>query len=183
MATAVSDVPRIQGTPVRLTRDDITLLEVDAFVFYASHDLTLGAGYGTAISGRGGPQVQRELAELGPVETCDVVVTTAGKLPAEFIIHAVGPRFKEPDIEDKLSRTMANVLEQAESLGVRRLAFPPMGAGYYGIPAPLCARVMRESLSAHLAGETGIEEVTISVLDTSQYRAFESALEGEEGTP
>ena len=55
-----------------------------------------------------------------------------------------------------------------------------MGAGYYGIPAPLCARVMVEALSAHLAAGSGIEEVIISVLDTPQYKAFESALAGEE---
>lgn len=177
MAIAVSGASQLHGSTVRLTRDDITLLEVDAFVFYASHDLKLGAGYGTAISVRGGPTIQRELDELGSLETCEAVVTAAGELPADWIIHAVGPRFQEPDIEPKLHRTMAAVLEQAEARGVRRIAFPPMGAGYYGIPPDLCARVMLESLEEHLSRGSGISEVLVSVLDAAQQRAFESALD------
>lgn len=177
MATAVMEARRIHGTPVRIARADITLLEVDAFVFYASHDLVLGAGYGTAISTRGGREIQEALKELGPVETCAVVVTGAGKLPASHIIHAVGPRFKEPELEGKLRRTMDRVLEQARSLEVRTLALPPMGAGYYGIPPTLCARVMLASLAEHLAGDTTLEDVTIAVLDASQAEAFEAELD------
>lgn len=181
MATAVSEVPRIHGTTVRVVRADITLLEVDAFVFYASPDLVLGAGYGTAISARGGPTIQRTLNELGPVGTCDVVVTGAGNLPAAHIIHAVGPRFKEPDLEGKLRRTMDRVLEQTRALEVRTLAFPPMGAGYYGIPPALCARVMLESLMRHLAGDTTLKDVTIAVLDAQQEEAFDAELNRTHG--
>lgn len=183
MATAVSAVSRIHGSTVRVTRSDITLLEVDAFVFYASHDLALGAGYGTAIATRGGAEIQRALRELAPVATCDVVVTGAGKLPASHIIHAVGPRFREPDLEGKLRRTMENVLARVSELGVRSVAFPPMGAGYYGIPAGVCAEVMLESLARHLSGGSPVEEVVIAVLDANQEAAFEAALELVTGRP
>ena len=181
MATAVSAGTKIRGSTVRLTRDDITLLDVDAFVYYASHDLMLGAGHGTAIATRAGASVQREVKELAPLETCDVVVSEAGKLPATHIIHAVGPRFKEPDIEAKLRRTMANVLDEAERLGARTLAFPLMGAGYYGIPPALSARVMLESLAAHAYMAVGLEEVTVCVLDANQYQAVEAAMDAMSG--
>jgi O-acetyl-ADP-ribose deacetylase (regulator of RNase III) len=183
MVTAAFEGTRLHDATVRLTRDDITLLDVDAFVFYASHDLVLGTGYGTAISARGGPTIQKELQPLAPLETGQVVATGAGDLTAKHILHAVGPRFQEPELEEKLLRTMVNTLALAESLGVRRLAFPPMGAGFYGIPPELCARVMLESLERHLAGETRIEDVIVCVLDARQYQSFGAALDRVAGNP
>ncbi|MHC4470081.1 MAG: macro domain-containing protein, partial [Planctomycetota bacterium] len=108
----------VESTPLELVRGDVTLLEVDAFVFYATHDLKLGSGFGGAIAVRGGPSIQEELDELGPLETCEAVVSAAGELKAKHIIHAVGPRFEEPGVEDKLRRTMRNVLALADEKGV-----------------------------------------------------------------
>lgn len=175
--TAV-DKKQINRSVVRLIKDDITELDVDAFVFYADPSLALGSGVGTAITVRGGPSVQKELDELGPIETTEAVVSAAGKLKADFIIHAVGPRFREEDIENKLRSTMVNSLARAEEKGAKRIAFPAMGAGYYGIPAGVSARVMLEVLETHLSGETGLEEVIICVLDTPQFDAFLARLSG-----
>jgi O-acetyl-ADP-ribose deacetylase (regulator of RNase III) len=71
---------------------------------------------------------------------------------------------------------MENCLLKAEEKGIKALAFPAMGAGYYGIPAPVSATVMLAALENHLRGETGLEEVTICVLDTPQFKAFEAAM-------
>ena len=181
MEAAVAAHPElvINQTVVRLVREDITELEVDAVVFYAQPDLALGSGFGGAIGVRGGASIQKELNELvgeGPIATCEAVVSGAGKLNAEFIIHAVGPRFREDDIEGKLLETMKNVLQRAEEKGVVSLAFPAMGAGYYGIPAPVSGKVMFEALKGHLSGETGIRDVRICLLDAPQFKAFESAM-------
>jgi len=164
---------RVNKSTVRLTVGDITLLDVDAFVFYASHDLKLGTGYGTAISGRGGPSIQKELEGLGPLATCEVVVTGAGELRAKHIVHAVGPRFQEEDTNGKLARTVRKCLETADERGLRTLAMPAMGAGFYGVPLADCARVMVETIFEHLEGETGIAEVILCVLDSREYAAFE----------
>jgi O-acetyl-ADP-ribose deacetylase (regulator of RNase III) len=172
MPNAVSEGTQVNRTLVRLTRDDIADIEVDAFIFYADPDLKLGSGFGTAISVRGGPTVQKELDELAPVAPCEAVVSGAGNLKAQYIIHAVGPRFQEEDIEGKLRTTMRNSLRRAEEKGVQRVAFPAMGAGYYGAPRDLCARVMLDVIKNHLEGETGIQELTICVLDTPQHDAF-----------
>ena len=178
MSELVSEGTRINRSVVRLEKTDITDIEVDAFVFYAQHDLTLGAGFGTAISVRGGATVQKELEELAPLATCEAVVSGAGNLKADHIIHAVGPRFQEENIEGKLRTTMLNVLKRAEEKGIKRIAFPAMGAGYYGIVPGLCARVMLEVIKEHLAGDTAIKELVIGVLDTPQYDAFQAALAG-----
>ena len=98
-------------------------------------------------------------------------------LPLTFYnIHAVGPKFQEEDTEVKLRTTMRNTLSRAEEKKIKRLALPAMGAGYYGIPPELCARVMLEELERHLEGGAGLEEVIICVLDTPQYTAFRGQL-------
>jgi O-acetyl-ADP-ribose deacetylase (regulator of RNase III) len=176
MPQAVSERTQINRSGVRLIKDDITDLEVDAFVFYAQPDLSLGSGFGTAISVRGGPTIQKELEELAPVATGEAVVSAAGNLKAKYIVHAVGPRFQEEDMEGKLRTTISNSLKRAEEKGIKRIALPAMGAGYYGIVVDLCSRVMLEVIKSHLEGETGIEEVVICVLDTRQYKSFKAAL-------
>ena len=142
----------------------------------AEPDLALGSGFGTAISVRGGPTIQKQLAELAPVPSGEAVVTDAGNLKAQHIIHAVGPRFQEVDTDSKLQVTVRSCLKRAEEKQIKRLALPAMGAGYYGIPPELCARVMLEVISSHLQGDTGIAEVIIAVLDTRQQDCFQAAI-------
>lgn len=177
MSQAIADGIRVNNTVVRLLKEDITDIEIDAFVFYAQHDLQVGAGFGTAISSRGGPSVQKELDELAPLSTCDVVVTGAGNMKAKNIIHAVGPRFQEDGIESKLRTTMVNTLKAAEEKGIDRVAFPAMGAGYYGILPDVSARVMTDVLKEHLSGDSCIKEVLICVLDTPQFNSFKAPVE------
>jgi O-acetyl-ADP-ribose deacetylase (regulator of RNase III) len=176
MAHAILEETTVGRGVIRLLKGDITDLDVDAFVFYARPDLALGSGFGTAITMRGGPTVQQELAGLGPLAVGDAVITRAGNLRATWIIHAVGPRFQEPDTEAKLRATVRRALEVAEEKGIARLALPAMGAGYYGIPNDLCARVMLEAVRAHLATPSCITEVVVCVLDTPQFTAFEEGL-------
>ena len=176
MPEATSEGISINRSSVRLTREDVTDIEVDAFVYYAQNNLAIGSGFGTAITVRGGPAVQKELEELAPVETGEAVVSAAGNLKAQYIIHAVGPKFREEDTEGKLRTTVQNTLKRADEKGVRRIAFPAMGAGYYGIPPEVSARVMLETFKSYLQGETGIEELIICVLDTPQQKAFQAQL-------
>ncbi len=176
MPEAVSAGAQIGRSQVRLIKADITDLEVHAFVFHAQPDLALGSGFGTAISVRGGPTVQKELEGQGPLASGEVIVSGAGNLKAQHIIHAVGPRFQEEDTEGKLRTTVLNSLRRAEEKGIRTIAFPAMGAGYYGVAPDLCAQVMLEVIKDHLEGDTGIEDVIVCVLDTRQYDAFEARL-------
>src|SRR4030066_1051833 len=130
---------KIKENRIRIVKDDITTLEVDAFVYYASPDLQLGSGYGGAISMRGGPAIQDELKKFGTVETGAAVTTAGGELQAKYLVHAVGPRFQEADTEGKLKTATLNALRQAESKGVERLPFPPMGTGFLRHPPPVRA--------------------------------------------
>jgi O-acetyl-ADP-ribose deacetylase (regulator of RNase III) len=167
---------KLGRSTVRVAKEDVTTIDVDAFVFYASHDLKLGTGFGGAVSVRGGPSIQKELDAIGGLETTRSVATGAGELNARLIIHAVGPRFQEQDTEAKLRETMRSALAVAEEQGVSTLAFPPMGCGFYGVPMDLSARVMFDELRRHLEGETGLREVTVCVIDNREYKPFADRL-------
>ncbi|MHC4796669.1 MAG: macro domain-containing protein [Planctomycetota bacterium] len=173
MVETVPESKQINQGVVRLVKGDITDLDVEAFVFYAQPDLALGSGFGTAISVRGGPTIQKELEELGPVATGEAVITAAGNLKANFIVHAVGPRFQEEDTENKLRTTMVNVLKQADAKGIKRIAFPAMGYGFYGIPLNVSAKITMQAAIEHLQGQTGIEEIIVCLMDNQEYKLFQ----------
>lgn len=169
----------MKESKLRLEKADLTAMDIESIVFYARHDLILGSGFGTAISVRGGLSIQEELKTLGTLATGEAVVTQAGGLKAKYIIHAVGPRFQEADIDAKLRTTMSNALRAADEKKINSIAFPPMGTGFYGIPLDLCARVMIEEINNHLSGTTSLKEVVICVMDNREHKAFQSFMEGK----
>ena len=156
---------------LRLVQGDLTAMAVDAIVFYAREDLELGSGYGTAIQSRAGAAVKEALKKIGRVAMSQAVITTAGGLKAGHIIHAVGPKFQEADTERKLRETMLAALRLADAEKVKTLAFPAMGAGFYGVPLEICARVMTETIRG-FAGNS-LEEITICAVDRRELKAFE----------
>lgn len=166
----------IKDSTIRLLKADITDLDIQSFVFYARHDLALGSGHGTAISVRGGPAVSAELKKLGSLETTQAVVTGAGEMKAQYIIHAVGPRFQEENIEGKLRTTMLNIFSLAEEKGITSIAFPPMGTGFYGVPRDLSARIMLETMQEYCAGGGKITDMVICLVDSRDYEAFQKQL-------
>jgi O-acetyl-ADP-ribose deacetylase len=162
---------------IRLEHGDLTAMAVDAFVFYAREDLALGTGYGTAIQMRGGVAIKKELEKIGRVQMGEATITGAGALNAKHIIHACGPKFQEPELEKKLDQCMKSALRVAKDNAIKTLAFPPMGAGFYGVPLDLSAKVMFDNIKAHLEGETSIEKVIVVVVDYRDYVPFKARLD------
>lgn len=162
---------------MRLVRGDITSMEVEAFVHDITSDVKLGAGFGSAIQQRGGVVIQKELDEVGHLPVGEAVVTQAGILKAEYIIHANGPKFREEQEEEKLRRTVRSVLARAEERGVKVLAIPPFGTGLYQVPVDLCARVMVGEVGAHLQNSSTIREVVFVVQDTRDYGPFAASIQ------
>ncbi len=170
-------VSKLHGKLIRLEKGDLTALPVDALVFYAREDLELGTGFGTAIQARGGAAIKEQLSKIGRIGMGEAVMTTAGSMQARNIVHACGPKFQEPDREPKLRKTMRAALDAAASAGLASIAFPPMGAGFYGVPLDLCTRVMLEEISRFLAKASSVSEVIICALDMREFRAFQPRLE------
>jgi O-acetyl-ADP-ribose deacetylase (regulator of RNase III) len=167
----------VNNRVIKVMVGDITELDLDCFVFYAQPDLKLGAGFGGAISVRGGPTIQEELDKLAPVGPNESVITGAGDLKANFIIHTNGPRFQEENLEDKLATTMLNALRLADEKGIRGIAFPAMGAGFYVVPLETSARVSIGAAREYLQGNTGLEEIVFCVIDNREYKPFEKVLQ------
>ncbi len=160
------------NTVVTLLKDDLTAMDIEAIVFYAQEDLALGSGYGGAIAVRGGPTIQEELKELAPVGTTEAMVSKAGELKAAYIIHAVGPKFLEEGWPEKLRITILNSLKAADQKGITRVAFPPMGTGFYGVPLDDCAQIMLECFEEYLSKQSGLTEVIVCANDNRELNAF-----------
>ena len=177
MPEAVSEARQIKESTIRIVRGDITDLEIDAFVFYAREDLEIGSGYGTAIQSRGGASIKKELEEIGSIKMGEAVITGAGNMNVAHIIHACGPKFQEADLERKLRECMESSLRVANKAGLKTIAYPPMGAGFYGVPLDLSANVMFDCFKSFLRNETSLEEVIICVIDYRDYVPFSKKLE------
>jgi O-acetyl-ADP-ribose deacetylase (regulator of RNase III) len=167
----------INQSTLKLVKGDITDMEVEAFVYYAQSDLKLGAGFGNAIAMRGGPSVQKALDEVGSLELGESVITEAGNMKASYIIHAVGPKFMEAETPAKLKKTILNALNEAEKKGIKKVAFPPMGTGFYCVPLPMSAEVMIDTIKEYFTNHTEIDEVIICPLDNRESRPFIKKLE------
>jgi O-acetyl-ADP-ribose deacetylase (regulator of RNase III) len=168
---------KIGNGVVKVMKGDITDMGLEAFVYDIMEDAKLGTGYGTAIMARAGKKVQDELDAIGSCPKGEAIVTSAGRMESKHIIHVNGPKFHEPDVEGKLVSAVRSALERAEEAGVKQLAFPPIGTGFYQVDLGLCSRVMVETVAEHLEGQTGLLEVVFVGLDTREYEPLKKMVE------
>ncbi len=128
---------------IELVVGDLTKQEVDALVNAANESLLGGGGVDGAIHESGGPEILRESGRLGGCATGDAKATTAGQLPARWVIHAVGPVWRGGDRDETalLESAHRRALEIARELGARTVAFPAISCGAFGYPPELAAAV------------------------------------------
>jgi O-acetyl-ADP-ribose deacetylase (regulator of RNase III) len=122
---------------------DLTQQQVDAIVNAANESLLGGGGVDGAIHRAGGPEILAESRTLGGCATGDAKPTTAGQLPARWVIHAVGPVWRGGGQREaeQLASAHRRALEIARDLGARTVAFPAISCGIYGYPPELAAPV------------------------------------------
>ena len=176
--TALHTHTRPDGRVVRVVRGDITEEDVDAIVNAANERLAHGGGVAGAISRRGGPEVQREsdawVSEHGPVPTGGAAITSAGRLKARYVIHAVGPVWGQGDEEPLLARAVASALSLADERGLASVSLPAISTGIFGFPKPLGARVILRSVIDFLDShpETPLREVRLCNIDAETCELF-----------
>ena len=162
---------------VEVLDTDITGLEVDAIANAANTRLLHGGGVAGAISRAGGPAVDAESSEKAPIALGEAVETTAGEMPARWVIHAATMRLGGPTSEDVIRRATASTLRLADELGAKSLALVAFGTGVGGFPLAEAAQIEVEEVRRHLAAGSGLERVVFAVHGDTAREAFEAALD------
>ena len=152
---------------------DVTQLEVDAIASAANTQLMHGGGVAGAISRAGGAAVQRESDERAPIGLGEAVETTAGDMPARWVIHAATMELGGPTSAEIIERATASTLAKAEELGCSSLALVAFGTGVGGFPLDEAARLMVGVASEH---EGELEQIVFAVHGEDAERAFSEAL-------
>jgi O-acetyl-ADP-ribose deacetylase len=165
---------------IEAVQGDITEQAVDAIVNAANSSLLGGGGVDGAIHRRGGPAIVAECrsvrAERYPdgLPTGQAVATTAGDLPARWVIHTVGPVYSaSEDRSALLAACHTESLRVAEEIGAASVAFPAISTGVFGYPVESAART---AVAAVRAAETQIELVRFVLFDDETHRAFAAAV-------
>lgn len=154
---------------------DVTRLEVDAITNAANTQLKHGGGVAAAISRAGGPAVQRESGEKAPIGLGDAVETTAGDMPARYVIHAATMELGGPTSAEIIARATESTLTKADDLGCRSLALVAFGTGVGGFPLDEAARLMVDAVRGHQP--RSLERVVFAVHGDEAERAFRDAVD------
>ena len=152
---------------------DVTKLDVDAIANAANTDLAHGGGVAAAISSAGGPDVQRESNEKAPIGLGEAVETTAGRMPAKWVIHAAPRELGGPTSAEVIEQATRSTLDKADELGCRSLALVAFGAGVGRFPLSDVAEIMVGAARDH-SGE--LERVVFAVRGDEAEQAFSAAL-------
>lgn len=140
----------VPGKILKIIQGDITEEKVDAIVNAANSYLKHGGGVAGAIVRKGGQIIQEESDRIGFVSTGKAVLTGAGKLPAKYIIHAVGPRWGEGDEDSKLESAVKNSLLLAEDNQFFSISLPAISSGIFGFPKDRCAKIILKSIREYI---------------------------------
>lgn len=153
---------------------DIAAVPADALANAANDGLWMGAGVAGALKRAGGEEIEREAMALGPIPLGSAVATTAGRLPARWVVHgAVMGQDLRTDA-DLVRRTTRSCLGLADELECRSLALPAFGTGVGGFAVAECARIMVDE--SRRFEPRSLERVIFAVYGAEAYDAFSSAL-------
>ena len=159
---------------LEVQRADVTRLEVDAIANAANTDLKHGGGVAKAISDAGGPDVQRESDEKAPIGLGEAVETTAGDMPARYVIHAATMELGGPTSAEIIESVTRSTLAKAEELGCGSLALVAFGAGVGGFAMDEAARIMVGAAREHSG--SSLERMVFAVHGEDAERAFREAI-------
>jgi len=166
---------------ITLHKGDITAVEAEAIVNAANTALWMGAGVAGAIKRAGGQEIEDEAVRRGPIPVGEAVVTGAGRLKARFVIHAAVMGTDLATDADKIRSATQNSLLRAKELTLRSIAFPALGTGVGSFSYSRAAEIMINTVSEHLARESGLEEVLFVLYSDEAYKAFEEELGKRDG--
>jgi O-acetyl-ADP-ribose deacetylase (regulator of RNase III) len=170
---------KVGTSTLGLVEGDITRQDTDAVVNAANAALRPGGGVDGAIHRAGGPAIEAECRSLGGCPPGEARVTTGGNLKAKYVIHTVGPVYKdgrhgEPEL---LASCYRESLKLASALGIKSLAFPSISTGVYGYPMEDAARIAVKTVADYLARHPQIERVRLVLFGRAAYEVYARVLQ------
>jgi len=160
---------------LEIQKGDITKVHADAIVNAANSSLLGGGGVDGAVHRAGGPEILEDcrkiVARQGGCKTGEAVITGAGRLPARYVIHTVGPVWNggSKNEREKLASCYRNSLALAVEHGCRTVAFPNISTGVYRFPKEDAAEIAVHAVRTFLAGRTDIDKVIFVCFDEENY--------------
>jgi O-acetyl-ADP-ribose deacetylase (regulator of RNase III) len=175
---------RLGQSTLELVAGDITQQDTEVIVNAANSRLVPGGGVDGAIHRAGGPAIEAEARQLGGCPTGEARITTAGNLKARYVIHTVGPVYKdgvhrEPEL---LASCYRESLKLASAKGLKTVAFPSISTGVYGYPLADAAKVALTTVKDYLTQHPEIERVRFVLFGQPAFEAFAKVLK-ELGPP
>ncbi|MBV9249222.1 MAG: O-acetyl-ADP-ribose deacetylase [Acetobacteraceae bacterium] len=165
---------------IEVRQADITTLKVDAIVNAANQSLLGGGGVDGAVHRAAGPELLAECRTLGGCPTGQARITRGYRLPARFVIHAVGPRYRDGKHGEAelLASAYRESLKLAVANGVATIAFPAISCGIYGYPILEAAKIAVSTVADFLRDESSITKVVFACFGSETLEAFQAAVRG-----
>jgi O-acetyl-ADP-ribose deacetylase (regulator of RNase III) len=169
---------------IQVIQGDITKIAVDAIVNAANTSLLGGGGVDGAIHRAGGAAILEECQRIrnkqGGCKVGEAVITTAGKLPAKYVIHTVGPVWNDGNSNEAalLKKAYESSLRLAIAHQVQSIAFPNISTGIYRFPKELAAQIAVETVQEFLAENNGLERVIFVCFDAENLGLYRGMVEG-----
>jgi len=163
-------------------KGDITKIKADAIVNAANSSLLGGGGVDGTIHRAGGPAILEEcrkiVARQGGCKTGEALITTAGNLPAKYVIHTVGPVWSGGNNKEreKLANCYLNSLQLAVENNCKTVAFPNISTGVYHFPKEDAAKISVDSIKQFLSKDHSIEKVIIVCFDDENFRYVSNSI-------
>jgi O-acetyl-ADP-ribose deacetylase (regulator of RNase III) len=175
---------KIGNTEIEVVKGDITSLDVEAIVNPANNGLIHAGGLAAAIVHRGGQIIQQESKKIGYVTTGSAAVTQGGHLKAKWVIHAVGPRYKDGKSgeAEKLASAVRSSIDIAEKKKAKSLAIPAISSGIFGYPVEDSAKIIVETVVEYFKSlkkdkkETTLEKVVLCLFDDNTFDIFDKEI-------
>lgn len=169
---------KIKNTEIKISRGDIIGRKVDAIVSPEPNDLKMNTGVAAVIKEKGGEAIQESIDKIAPISLGEVVVTSAGALPAKYIFHiAILEHMQKSSPREKLQLAVKNCLLRAEELKVKSIVFPSLGLSNAKFPYDMCARIMLEHILCYLLYNlSSLELVLFNLFNEESFKSFEKML-------
>ena len=174
MNQVVKKIILSEDCTLEIIKGDITDENVDAIVNAANSNLKHGGGVAGAISQKGGPIIKIESNKIGFVPVGNVALTSAGDLPAKYIIHAVGPRWGEGEEEVKLKNAIINSIQLADRNKFESISMPAISSGIFGFPKEKCAEIIINTIKNYITTNNNIflKTIRICLFDQEMVKIF-----------